>query len=116
MHKRQPLTRRIRFALAGLREAYRGEASFRTQCAASVLVGLVLLWTRPAPIWWAALTLCCALVLAAELVNTALERALDALHPHDHPGIRAAKDCAAAAVLVLAAGAGLVFAAFFVSQ
>ncbi len=46
-----------------------------------------------------------AVVIAAELFNTALEGLADALHPHDHPAIRIAKDCAAAGVLVTVLGA-----------
>jgi diacylglycerol kinase (ATP) len=49
------------------------------------------------------------LVLAAELFNTALEHALDGLHPQQAEFVRLAKDCAAAAVLVLSLGAVVVF-------
>ncbi len=49
------------------------------------------------------------MVLAAELFNTALEHALDGLHPEQAPFVRVAKDCAAGAVLVLSACAALVF-------
>jgi diacylglycerol kinase (ATP) len=50
-------------------------------------------------------------VLAAELFNTALEQLADRLHPEQHPQIRIAKDCAAAAVLVVSIGAIVVAAA-----
>ena len=46
------------------------------------------------------MTVSAALVLVAELVNTAIENVCDALHPSRHPLIGAAKDCASAAVLV----------------
>ena len=46
-----------------------------------------------------------ALVLAAELFNTAIERLADHLHPQLHPEIRIVKDCAAAAVLCVSLGA-----------
>jgi diacylglycerol kinase (ATP) len=46
-----------------------------------------------------------AAVVAAELLNTAIEQLADELHPHDSPGIRIVKDCAAAGVLVAALGA-----------
>ena len=44
-------------------------------------------------------------VLTAELLNTAIEHLADHLHPEVHPKIRVVKDCAAAAVLVMACGA-----------
>lgn len=54
----------------------------------------------------------CGMVLAAELFNSALEAALDHLHPERHDAVRIAKDCAAGAVLVLSLTAAAVFAAF----
>ena len=52
------------------------------------------------------------MVLAAELFNSALEAALDRLHPERHPAIKVAKDCAAAAVLLLSLTALGVFIVF----
>lgn len=110
--KNQPFHRRFGFAFQGLRAAWRGEASFRFQCLACAAVVAVLLWRRPAPLWWALLLTMCALVLAAELLNTAFEAALDLLHPDYHAAIGIAKDCAAGAVLVLSLASAAVFAAF----
>ena len=78
---------------------------------ALAVVGL-LLGLRPAAIWWALLLLNCSLVLAAELFNTALEHALDHLHPELHPAIKVSKDCAAGAVLIFSFSAVLTFLAF----
>jgi len=39
-------------------------------------------------------------VVAAELMNTAIENLADLLHPEVHPALRIVKDCAAGAVLV----------------
>ncbi|MGC4028250.1 MAG: diacylglycerol kinase [Steroidobacteraceae bacterium] len=100
--KGQPFARRLGFALAGLRDALRREASFRAQMAAAVAMYLVLAVTRPPAIWWAICTLAASMVLVAELLNTALEALADRLHPEQHPGIRFAKDVAAGAVLIAA--------------
>jgi diacylglycerol kinase (ATP) len=56
-------------------------------------------------------------VVAPELVNTAVEHLADHLHPHEHPRVKAVKDCAAAAVLVasltaLGVGAALLLELF----
>jgi diacylglycerol kinase len=45
------------------------------------------------------------MVLAIELVNSALETLMDRLHPDVHPEIRVVKDMAASAVLVVSFGA-----------
>ena len=54
---------------------------------------------------WALLIAMITLVLTAELLNTAFESALDAVHPDYHPKARVAKDVAAGAVLVASVGA-----------
>ena len=51
---------------------------------------------------WIAITLCIGLVIAAECMNTALERLADRVSLEMHPLIKQAKDCGSAAVLVLA--------------
>jgi len=109
--KNQPFASRLGFALTGVLSALRSERSFRVHAIAVVAVTALLVWLRPAPLWWAVVALACAMVLAAELVNTAMERLADHLHPEVHPGIRQVKDCAAAAVLVASVGALAVAAA-----
>jgi diacylglycerol kinase (ATP) len=106
---------RLRFAIAGLAYAVSAERSIRTQLLAVVVVLGALLYWRPGPLWWALVLLVSAAVLAAELLNTAVERLADLLHPQQHPQIRVIKDCAAAAVLVLSIGALCVAAALAVS-
>jgi undecaprenol kinase len=110
--KNQPFHRRLSFALAGIGAALRSENSFRTQVAAAVAIVLVLAWVQPAPVWWALIAIAIAGVFAAELINTALEALADHLHPDQHPQIKLAKDCAAAAVLVASLAALAVAAAF----
>jgi diacylglycerol kinase (ATP) len=57
---------------------------------------------------WTWLAAAIAAVWAAEAMNTALESLADALHPAPHPMVARAKDLAAAAVLLAAAGAAAV--------
>lgn len=91
--------------MQGWRHGFRTEASFRTHVAALILVITGLFWLRPAPLWWALVALVSGLVLAFELMNAALEKLIDRLHPERHPDIGAAKDMAAGAVLVMACAA-----------
>ena len=55
--KGQGFSRRLGFALQGLKRAFVSERSFRTHLGAAAGVLLVLILTRPAPIWWAVLGL-----------------------------------------------------------
>ena len=113
--KNQSFPKRLGFAMHGIAAAWRSEMSFRQQCIAVVLVVVVLVWRRPSMVWWAFLLINCGMVLAAELFNSALEHALDHLHPARHPAIQIAKDCAAGAVLLLSITGVCVFIAFLVA-
>ena len=112
--KNQRFLLRLRFALAGLRHAVRAENSVKIQLAVLVLVVLALLVLRPSPVWWALVMLASSGVMAAELLNTAVEHLADHLHPEVHPSIRIVKDCAAAAVLIAVLGAVAVGVALLV--
>ena len=103
--KNRPFTARLRCALHGFAHAVSAEQNVRLQLVAFAAVLLVLLVLRPAPLWWALVLLSSASVLACELLNTAIERLADALHPSDSEAIGTVKDCAAAAVLIACLGA-----------
>lgn len=109
-------TTRLGFAWAGLRTAWRQEKSLRTHALATVGVVLALLLTRAPALWWAVMALTIALVVAAELLNTAIEALADHLHPQWHEAIKRTKDVAAAAVLVTSVGALAVAVAFAIDQ
>lgn len=107
---------RLCYAWAGLRAAWRREKSLRTHALAAAGVLGLLLTTHASGVWWAVMALTMALVLATELLNTALEALCDHLHPQRHEAIKLTKDIAAAAVLVSSLGALIVGAAFLVDQ
>ena len=104
-YKNRSWLARLGFALGGLAHAARAERSLRTQLAAFAAALAALAILRPGALWWALILLASAAVLSAELFNTAIERLADELHREEHPGIRIAKDCAAAGVLIAVLGA-----------
>ena len=103
--KNKQFYHRVGFAASGVSEAWTRERSFRTQ----VLLGLAAIGFtvvfEPGLIWAAAVALAIALVLALELLNTAMECLIDRLHPETAPEIKLAKDIAAGAVLMASIGA-----------
>ena len=103
--KNRVFLERFRFAREGLIFAWRTEKSLRTEGIVALVALLLLGLLQPEPLWWALIGVMIALVLAAELINTALEHLADHLHPERHPKIKIVKDCAAAAVLLLSLGA-----------
>ena len=100
------------FAIQGLKSAWRSEKSFRSQVIAALGMIVFMIILKPKAVWVALFTLVIAATMAAELINTALENILDAVHPELHPAIGRAKDCAAAAVLVLSLSSVVIFIAF----
>ena len=98
--------------MAGIHSAWMTENSFRIELLMTVIVFPVIYLLKAPPLWWGIFLVIIGATLAAELFNTALEYLCDLLHPNFHPQIAMAKDCAAAAVLVLSLTSLLVFAAF----
>jgi undecaprenol kinase len=103
--KNHPLRARFGFALQGIAHALSTEASLRTQAALGAVALIALVVLRPAAVWWALVLLAGSGVLAAELLNTAIEQLADEMGAERTEGIRIVKDCAAGAVLIAAAGA-----------
>jgi diacylglycerol kinase (ATP) len=94
------------FSMAGLRAGW-SETAFRQEAMAAMVM-------LPASLWvgrnWVEVTLLCAcvvLVLVVELLNTAVEAAIDRIGPEWHDLSKRAKDIGSAAVflsLLLCAG------------
>jgi diacylglycerol kinase (ATP) len=99
--KQKSFQERLCFAWNGICHTWKSEKSFRFQSFAALGVCSLLLATKASAIWWAIMFVLMGAILASELINTALENSLDQLHPEVHPAIGVAKDCAAAAVLIL---------------
>ena len=103
--RRHDLVAAFGYAFAGLGTAWRTQRNVRIHgliALAVVVAGAVL---RLPPLAWAAVALAIALVVAAELLNTAIEAVVDLVSPEEHHLAKRAKDVAASAVLVAALGA-----------
>lgn len=96
---------RLSHPLRGLLYALTSDRSFQSQCLGGVIF-LFLTWLIFSPLapWeWLFVGLCWTLILITELQNSALEEALNKIHPELHENIRHSKDMAAGAVLLAAA-------------
>ena len=98
----------FRHAGRGFTWAFSSQANLRVHLAAAAVVLAAALLLRFSTIEFVGLVLCFAIVMAAELFNTALEVLIDYAWPEHHPMIGRAKDVAAAAVLIAAVGAAIV--------
>lgn len=101
-----------RFSIGGLIEAFRRESAFRQELALLTL----LLW----PAWWLTHSIidfvilmgASAMVLVVELLNSAVEAAVDRMGTEHHEMSGLAKDYGSAAVMVALFIAGAVWLAF----
>lgn len=105
MQKSSSIVRSFRFAWEGIVHAFQTQRNFRFHTLISLAVTAVGIVLGLSPPEWAILALTMALVLQAELVNTALEAIVDHVAPEFHTLAKIAKDCAAGGVFVVAVGA-----------
>ena len=98
----------FRYAFEGWWFVLRTQRNTWIHAAVSVVVFGLALWLGIGRLEWAILILTTMAVWMAEFANTALEAVVDLVSPDYHPLAKAAKDVAAAAVLVGALGAVII--------
>lgn len=98
----------FRYAFEGWGYMLRTQPNAWIHALISAAVFLLGFWLQLPRLEWAILILTILLVWMAEFMNTALEAVVDMASPEFHPLAKTAKDVAAAAVLVGAAGAVLI--------
>ncbi len=95
-------------AADGIAQTFREQRNFRIQVGVGVVAVLLGALLNFNTMRWAVLALTVGIVLTAELMNTALERALDAAAPDPSKLAQAAKHAGAGAVLAASIAALLV--------
>lgn len=101
------------FAIRGFVGAVCDEGHLRFHLVAAVYVLVFSLFYHFSAVQTAVLVILIALVIAAELFNTAIEKACDAITKEQNEHIKRAKDISAGAVLVLSVAAVMVAVIFF---
>lgn len=89
------------WSMQGLSTAFRVESSFRLEVYLLLVLGPLGLWLGGDAVERALLVGSLLLVLAAELLNSALEAVVDRVSPEFHEFAGRAKDMGSAAVFVL---------------
>src|SRR5438876_1467520 len=93
-YKNRPFLARLGCALQGLAHGVRSERSLRVQLLALAAALAALGILRPGALWYALVLLSAAVVLAAELFNTAIERDRKSTRLNSsHPSISYAVFC-----------------------
>ena len=88
------------YSVAGLKAAYRHEDAFRQEAWLALLLIPLALWLPASGIGHALMIASVLLVLIVELVNSAIEAAVDRISLDQHRLAKRAKDIGSAAVLI----------------
>lgn len=110
------LGRAFSCAWSGIRYAFTSQRNLKIHfcfAIAAVVLGFIL---GIGEAGWLAVVLCIALVMALEIVNTAIESVVDLASPEWHLLAKRAKDCAAGAVYLAAFGSLVVAAIVYVPK
>jgi diacylglycerol kinase (ATP) len=98
-----------RYSLEGLLAAIRDEAAFRQELALAVVLVPLGVWLGDDGAQRALLVGSVLLVLIVELLNSALEAAVDRISNERHPISKRAKDLGSAAVMISLATAAAIW-------
>ncbi|GEM82466.1 diacylglycerol kinase [Meiothermus hypogaeus] len=93
------------YAWAGVQLAWKSQRNFRLEVYIGAIALGLAVWLQVSLV---PVLLLIALVLGLELLNTALEALVDLVSPNYHPLAKAAKDVAAASVLIVSGIAALI--------
>ena len=112
--------RSIKFSVEGLMYAYRYEQSMWVHAIATTFTVILGLFFRIKLSVWAIVFIALGIILGMELVNTAIEAAVDLTTLEINPLAKIAKDCGSAASFVLSLVAVViclfVFGPYFVNM
>ncbi len=103
----------FRYAIEGIISAIRSEAHLRFHIVIANLICVFAKCYGISRAEWAVLLLCIFSVISAELMNTAVEKAVDTATSEIKPIAKLSKDASAGAVLVVCIGAVLVGVCLF---
>lgn len=94
------ILRATKFSAQGLAQAWQHEAAFRQEVVLVLLLAPVAAWLGQTALERAVLIGCCLMVLIVELINSAIEAAIDRHGDEHHELSGRAKDMGSAAVFV----------------
>lgn len=109
-------SRSFLYAGNGIKYCFKHELNFRIDLLATIVVIVMGFFFNISITEWLFVIGCCMLVLAMEMLNTALEKICNIISEEFHPLIKFVKDVAAGAVLVCAIGSALIGALIFIPK
>ena len=114
--KKDPLYKSFGYAFQGIFNTIRTERNIKIHCAAAFLVTIFGIWLQISKTEWMICFILFGLILALELVNTAVEATVDLFTEERKPLAKKAKDAAAGAVLIVAIFAAVIGILIFIPK
>lgn len=102
-HKKMSIKRffdSIKYSIEGLIHAYKNEQSLWLHAICTIITIILGFLLKISFNQWAIIIIALVVVLAVELLNTAVEAAVDLVTKEIHPLAKVAKDCGSAAAFV----------------
>lgn len=90
----------IKYSVDGLVNAYQNEQSLWLHAMCTIIIVILGFALQISFIQWAIIVIALVIVLAVELLNTAIEATVDLVTKEIHPLAKIAKDCGSAAAFV----------------
>lgn len=114
--KKNPLYKSFGYAFEGIFTGIKKERNMKIHCMAMVLVIIAGIILRLPAYKWCICLILFGLIMALELVNTAVEAVVDLVTEERKPLAKIAKDTAAGAVLIAAVMAAITGLILFVPE
>lgn len=110
------LLKSLQWAIDGLKFCIRKEKNFQLHCLAAIIAITAGFIFKISTTEWMIIFICIALVLALEMMNTAIEHLCNIIHPSIHPSVKIIKDVSAGAVFLTAIMAVVCGAIIFIPK
>ncbi len=91
----------FKFAIQGIIESVRTQLNMKIHLVAMFAAIIAGLFLKINTVEWVAIILCIGMVIAVEMINTAIEYIVDFISPEQHEKAGKIKDIAAGAVLIV---------------
>ena len=106
----------FKYAIEGFISSFKTERNMKIHILAMAIVITIGFYLKLNIIEWCFITFAIALVIGAELFNTAIETIVDMVSPEKNAKAKLAKDISAAAVLAFSIGAVVIGALIFIPK
>jgi undecaprenol kinase len=103
-------------AFAGIKKCFQSETNFKIHTLIAFVVFFVGFFLGLSMLEWVIVLITIAMVLATEMLNTAIEKICNFIHPQYHLNIKAIKDIAAGAVLIVAIASAFIGGIIFIPK